>query len=68
MIHDRKDLQEVQKFAHFKELLMGDPLRLISGMELGELQGNMVNYIKAVKIIRERYGNKNLSLLHTWRK
>ena len=63
MIHDRKDLQEVQKFAHFKELLMGDPLRKISGMELTAL-----NYIKAVKIIRERYGNKNLSLLHTWRK
>ena len=56
-IHKNQTLQHVNKFNYLKAELIGNAQTVISGLELTNN-----NYEVAVKLLQERYGNKQLML------
>lgn len=54
VIHSNRSIKSTIKFAHLKGSVKGEPARLIQGFELTEK-----NYLEAVKILKERYEDKD---------
>ena len=54
-IHNNPSLQSIDKFNYLRAQLESDALKSIAGLELTN-----VNYEVAVKLLRERYGNRQL--------
>ena len=54
-IHSRKDLSDIQKYTYLKSYLVGDAKRAIQGVTYDK-----DNYTKAIEVLTERFGNKQL--------
>ncbi|XP_068211733.1 uncharacterized protein [Palaemon carinicauda] len=53
-VHQRGDLELIQKFSYLQSLLTGDALKLISGFKL-----EAANYSQAISLLSTTYGKKD---------
>ncbi|XP_068250372.1 uncharacterized protein [Palaemon carinicauda] len=53
-VHQRGDLELIQKFSYLQSLLTADALKLISGFKL-----EAANYSQAISLLRTTYGKKD---------
>ena len=53
-VHNRAELEAIQKFSYLKSLLQGEALELIAGFKL---EAN--NYVQAVNLLETTYGKKD---------
>ncbi|XP_066947138.1 uncharacterized protein [Macrobrachium rosenbergii] len=53
-VHQRGDLEPIQKFSYLQSLLTGDALKLISGFKL-----EAANYSQAISLLQATYGKRD---------